>query len=394
MARLSSIDAIGRARGGGWVLSNDVASRSTAVGASPPRDAALVEADDPRWPQALALAPHDVYQLPSYATFAARHQHPGRPMAFVARDGDRALVVPLIVRPVPDWLDPSRSWTDAISPRGYAGPVATRADGPADDAFVARALDSLAAALRAEGIVTAFVRLHPLSDVPLDALAERGTVVEHGTSVSIDLTRPAEELRRHLRQNHRRDIDRARRGGYAARIDDRWQAFDAFLDAYAESMERLGSDTFWRLSRTYFEDLRAALGEHLHLGVVEREGAVVAGALLTEIGDLVEYHLAGTRNADVGASPSKLLIDFARSWAQDRGRRRLHLGGSLHRGDALNRFKLGFSPVEHVVASWRLVADPAAYRSLSSGWRDRYRREPEPDDGTFPAYRAEPAPEA
>ena len=353
-------------------------------------DAALVEVDDPRWPAALDLVPHDVYQLPSYAAFAARHHHAGRPVAFIGREEERTLVVPLIVRSLPTWLRDD-AHADAISPRGYAGPVATPGAAPADERFLDRALDALGEVLRGAGIVTAFVRLHPLSDVPLAALAERGTVVEHGTSVSIDLSRSDHELRRQLRQNHRRDIDRAAGAGYAARIDERWDGFDAFLEAYAESMDRLGSDSFWRLSRAYFEDLRAALGEHVHLGVVEREGAVAAAALLTDIDGLVEYHLAGTRNADVAASPSKLLIDFARQWARARGYRQLHLGGSLRKGDALNHFKLGFSPIEHVVASWRLVADEAAYRALTARWRDRHGREPEPDDGMFPAYRSEPA---
>jgi hypothetical protein len=356
-------------------------------------DARLVDVDRPEWAAALAALPHDVYHLPSYAAFAARHQHPGCPVAFIARDDGERLLLPLILRRLPEWLDPEGSVLDAISPRGYAGPVAT-AGARDNDPFVERAIEALVATLREAGVMSAFVRLHPLSTVPAETLAARGTVVEHGTSVSIDLSRPADELRRQVRENHRRDIERARRSGYVARIDAAWDGFDAFLEAYAESMDRLGSDDFWRLSRAYFEELRAALGDHLHLGVVERDGEVVAGALLTEVAHLVEYHLAGTRNAHVTASPSKLLIDFARGWAQDRGKERLHLGGSLRKGDPLNRFKLGFSPVEHVVASWRVVADAPAYRSLVDRWRNQHGREPGPADGMFPAYRSEPAPEA
>ena len=111
-------------------------------------DARLVEVDDPAWRAALETVTHDVYHLPSYAAFAARHQHPGRPVAFLAADGADRLVMPLIVRPLPVWLDPAATVSDAISPRGYAGPVAGPG-GANGDAFIARAIDTLGPTLRA-----------------------------------------------------------------------------------------------------------------------------------------------------------------------------------------------------------------------------------------------------
>jgi len=59
---------------------------------------------------------------------------------------------------------------------------------------------------------------------------------------------------------------------------------------------------------------------------------LAAGALLTEVDGIVEYHLAGTADDYVAASSSKLIVDFARWWAQDRGDRVLHLAGSLRKG--------------------------------------------------------------
>jgi hypothetical protein len=67
--------------------------------------------------------------------------------------------------------------------------------------------------LRARGIVTVFVRLHPLLDTPLDILARFGTVIRHGETVSMDLTVSVEEMWRQTRSDHRNHINRARRGG-------------------------------------------------------------------------------------------------------------------------------------------------------------------------------------
>ncbi|HEU4573027.1 MAG TPA: hypothetical protein VFR93_10100, partial [Candidatus Limnocylindrales bacterium] len=110
---------------------------------------------------------------------------------------------------------------------------------------------------------------------------------------------------------------------------------------------------------------------------------LAAAALLTESSGIVEYHLAATADAHVHASPSKLLIRFAETWARSRGNTVLHLAGSLSRGDTLEHFKLGFSPRVHPMLSWRVVVDPEAYERLSGG---RHGIEA----GYFPAYRRPP----
>ena len=105
--------------------------------------------------------------------------------------------------------------------------------GAGDDAFVERAIASLATTLREHRIVTDFVRCHPLLSPPLDTLRRGGAVVEHGESVSIDLTRSADEAWGTMRENHRRAIVRARWDGYHVRIDESWQRLDEFMAIYA-----------------------------------------------------------------------------------------------------------------------------------------------------------------
>jgi hypothetical protein len=341
------------------------------------------------WPEVLADLAHDVYHLPAYAAFAAHWQEPGDPVAFVAEDGANRLLVPLIVRRVPDSLSPAAPRFDATSPRGYPGViVGPGAHGsPAVDAFTARAVAAFKHAARDRAIVAAFVRLHPLLSPTGDALRSAGTVVEHGESVSIDLGLSRSELWRQTRSNHRRDIERATRLGYRARIDEGWTRCADFVRVYLESMDRLGAQPFWRLSAPYIEALRAALGDRIHLCVVERDGAVAAAGLLTEVDGIVEYHLAGTADDHVKASPSKVVIDFARSWAKARGNRVLHLAGSLRHGDTLSHFKAGFSPLRHPVCSWRVVTDPAGYAALRSRWEAINGGVADPGDDFFPAYR-------
>jgi hypothetical protein len=229
----------------------------------------LVGPDDPRWREYLAGMSHDFYHLPEYATFAALHQEPGDPIAFIADEAGLRLLVPLIIRSIPNAITKGEDLHDAISPRGYPGPLLSAPTAPASGEFLGRALDSLAAALGARGIVAAFVRMHPLYSLPMERLRERGTVVEQGDSVAIDLDRSPDELWRQTRANHRRQINKAKRLGHTQRIDDDWERLDAFVIAYGQSMVRLGAAAHWRLSRDYFEDLRTSLGDRVHLCVDE-----------------------------------------------------------------------------------------------------------------------------
>jgi hypothetical protein len=348
----------------------------------------LLEPADPRWEAALEGMPHDVYQLPGYVALAAGMQPNGRPLAVLVERGPDRLLLPLIIQPIPGAMDGGDASRDAVSPRGYAGPIVRTTDdsGP----FLDEALTAAFGALRDLGVVTAFVRLHPLLELPPPVLSRHGSLVEHGDSVSIDLGRSEDELWRQMRSNHRRDITAAKRAGLVARIDEDWSHFDEFVAAFAESMERLDAEPWWRLGGDYFAALRQGVGDHLSLCVVEDEGRVAAAALLTEVDGIVEYHLSGTFDAYIPASPSKLIIHFATLWAKGRGNRVLHLAGSLRKGDALIRFKLGFSPVAHPVRSWRVILQPDAYHSLVAA-----RRSADPtadpdvdaDQAYFPAYR-------
>ena len=354
--------------------------------------AQLLTVESPHWAALLAGMRHDFYHLPAYVRFAARRQDPGEPVAFVAEEDGHRLLVPLIVRPVPvEVTGGGRPAFDATCPRGYPGPLVAFSTGADPGEFVDRAIEALAETLRGRDIVAAFIRLHPLLPPPLAPMVRAGEVVEHGSSVSIDLTLSREELWGQTNHGHRSRINKAKKLGYLARVDETWSRFEGLIELYQQSMSRLGADPFWRLSAAYFEDLRASIPDHLHLLVVERGQDLAAAALFTEVDGIVEYHLSGIADAFVRDSPSKLLIDAARWWAKDRGNRYLHLAGSLRPDDSLAQFKAGFSPLSHPVRSWRLIADPPEYRRLADRWEAVHQVPSDSPDGYFPAFR-KPAP--
>jgi len=332
----------------------------------------LLDPDAARWHETVAQLRHDFYHLPSYVRLVAAYDG-GEPRAVYAEEGAGRLLVPLIVRRAgPGMLD-------GTSPYGYPGPLVS---GPGP--FARDVWPAVRERLRAEGLVSLFVRLHPLLNP--DPPEEAGVVVEHGETVSVDLRLPAEALWRQTVSGHRNEINRAVRAGHRVYVDTRWEHLPTFGRLYRATMQRLGAGAYYLFPDRYFEQLREALGDRLRLCVVDIGGAVAAAGLFAETDGIVQYHLSASDAAFTRDRPVKLLLHFVRGWAKARGNLRLHLGGGVGgRPDSLFRFKAGFSPARHPFRTLRVVLDEAAYAELVRAHDPT--QDPTGLDGFFPLYR-------
>lgn len=333
----------------------------------------LIDPAAPEWAAVLAATKHDFYHVPAYAELCARHEH-GRACALHVTDGHWAMLLPLVIRAA------GNGHSDAVSPYGYPGPLLA---GAADPALVRLAIVAGRQALLEAQVVALFVRLHPLLNlVPPSGI---GRLVRHGDTVSLDLTLPEADIWVQMRENHRRDIARGRRLGYTAGVDH-WPRFAAFLRVYRETMLRRRAAPFYFFDDAYFDALRDALGDTLHLVTVERDSETVAAGLFVETNGILQYHLSGTADLAEHIQPTKLMIHFAALWGKERGDHILHLGGGVGGdGDSLMHFKGGFSPSRHPFSTLRMLVDADAYARLVRE-RDPLL-DPTELDAYFPLYR-------
>jgi phage replication-related protein YjqB (UPF0714/DUF867 family) len=337
--------------------------------------ARLLPVRSDEWSAFLDPVRHDFYHLPAYAAVSAGHEA-GEPMALLV-EGDRGgLLLPLIAR------DTGTGGRDAVSPYGYPGPLAS---GAVAGGLERDALAEGIGALREAGFVSLFVRYHPLlNGEPPGGI---GTAVRQGDTVVVDLSLSEPKLWQETRENHRRNITRARSLGYVARMDSSWGCFEGFKRLYAITMDRIAASPFYRFNDAYFEGLREALGESLHLAVVEKGDDLAAAALYVETDGIVEYHLSGYADEHADVQPTKLLMDFARRWSKARGNRYLHLGGGVGaQRDSLFAFKQGFSPLLRPYWTLRVVIDEQRYRELVAARGQSLVADVA--DGYFPLYRA------
>ena len=343
---------------------------------------------DAAWQAYLEEAPHDFYHLPGYVALTAE-QTGAEPVAFFAHAGDASLFIPLHLRSLPSELGASNELKDALSPYGYPAPLLTAPE--ADRAERCSELMTMfVAAARTTGIVTVFLRLHPLLTLPEQAMRSVGKLVEHGPTVLIDLARPKERLWSETRRDHRLAIRRLEREGFEARFD-RWEGFDDFIGIYRCTMEHVKATEDYFFDRRYFEGLRSALGERLHLCTVHApDGRVAAAGLFPAIDGLVQNHLTGTHPSFREQAPSKFLLHSVRLWAAQQGYRWFHLGGGLGGNeDSLFAFKAGFARERAMFQSVRIVIDPEQNAALIRAWTTCVGRQPDQSaGGYFPAYRS------
>lgn len=343
----------------------------------------FISPGDSRWLGVLERVPHDVYHLPEYAVFSARHEG-GTPCAFYVESSRRELLIPLLIRPLPAEIGAPPGWNDATSPYGYPGPIATQ---PFDRDWIQQSLRTFQELAKEHRILTAFLRLHPLRGIPHEAMAACGSTVHHGDVVYVDLTRTSDEIWADTGTNHRRNIRRMLEAGFSETIDD-WSAYPSFAALYRATMDRVNASPFYFFSDAYFRDLREMLPAQLHLSTIRApHGEIAAAGLFTRTDGIVEYHLSGTAAAFRRQAPSKLMLDAVRRWATTTGAALMNFGGGTGgQANSLFEFKSGFSRSRAPFHTVRMIFDAPLYAALTRSGSEQ-NGSPRSDTGFFPVYR-------
>ncbi len=349
----------------------------------------FIDATDSEWSRVLACFPHDIYHTSQFLRHSAAFLG-GHPTAALAEKAGHQLFLPLVTREIPHDLQPSSPLRDAITPQGYGGFLCTPG---MDEKIFAELVGAFVAAARSHGIVSVFVRQHPLW--PARFAADGALVEQHGETVAWYLAEPDRPLETEMRASHRNEVRWLRKHGYQV-VWNQWEQYSAFQDLYTETMGRVGATAEYRYTSEYFASLKSELGDSLILGtVIAPDKTVAAAALFFECNGIVQYHLSGSHVGHQRKSPTKLLITECAAFAKARGAFWLHLGGGVgSTTDALFKFKSGFSSTRWRYSTIRMVTRPSEYRLLVER---SHRLTPSvnlrvdtADGGYFPAYRSGP----
>ena len=349
---------------------------------------ALGEVDESRWDAVLdRVGCDDVYFRHAYVR-ASSLLDPGPPVLLHAATDGGSVVFACILRDLPGAAGAAGA-RDVTTPYGYGGPFVA-----GDDPPVARFWSLYEDWCRRTGVVTTFVRFHPL--LANHVHAPPGAHVDAVADTASWRLDDGRDLFAGLHAKHRNAVRKAERAGVRVRVETAPPTLASFADLYLGTMRGHAADAFYFFPPEYWAILERDLAARIVRFDAEIGGETVASALCLASADVraalarsgagrrawLHYHLgaASARGRAVSAT-TLLLLEVAR-WARRAGYAELHLGSGVGgREDSVWRFKQRFSPPDRrVFRVGKLVHDEEAYGALGGDAEDL--------GGFFPAYRA------
>lgn len=342
------------------------------------------------WDAALAsLASHqrDVFFLSSWLRFWEQ-RGAGRAMGALSRDDAGVILYPFMLTDlaaVPHLGDEFAGLHDAVTPHGFGGPLVQHR---ASEDAVPEFRDAFAAWCRDNGVVSEFVRFHPLLDTRL-AFDRHLEIEETGCVVWCRLDSGTCQVSDQMTATSRRNVRAAREAGLTCGIERSTEAYQRFSELYLDNAERRKALPHYRFGAEHYDALRTMLGASQVLFGVRHEGELIAGALFLRSHDFAHFHALAADRRYASLRPANLLFFEAMQWARGLGASAINLGGGYRGDDEFLRFKEGFAPMRAPRFVGHAIHLPEQYIAAA---RRRAEAAAIVDCDYFPAYRS-PLPE-
>jgi len=279
---------------------------------------------------------------------------------------------------------------DAISPYGYPGLIGRGSlhdgddpDGPTS-ATTRRFSLTLDALLTRHGVVSAFIRLHPVIETS-SWFVGPFRVKTVGPTVAINLAWSERAYIDQCRKSHRDALDEWQQRSPILK-EGRAEALTEFQTIYRRTMQRKGADARYLFDDAYFAQL-ARLPENgcRVFSAYDRESEsdkADAMAVVLTCGRSAHYHLAATSDVGARSGISRWLLEQIRRQLKGEGFETMHLGGGVGgQEDSLFHFKAGFSTWRPTFSVVTWIGDQRVYDELCAATRTEYT------ESFFPAYR-------
>ena len=348
---------------------------------------------NPLWREILQKLHHDIYHLPEYVNLEAKRIN-ATAEAIVIDDGEKVFFLPYLLRQCEKLVknETTQEVCDVVSPYGYPGILLSESAAMTPE-FLQSAMSEFISKLRERNVCSAFLRMHPILNQGLNEIYSSDICKVSGHTVGVDISLSIEEIWSQTRSDHRKDINRHKRSGLIASMVPFEDYFDEFFDCYNQTMERVNAKQLYYFDRNFFSSWLDNLKEHIHLGIVKFDDEVMCACLFTECSGIVQSYLSGTKNKFLKQSPDKLLFNYVRFWAKERGNKFVHLGGGYGGAkDGVYNFKAGFSKQIYTFLTFRLITNVEKYHHLVELQASALETDSATllNSGFFPACRALP----
>ncbi len=281
---------------------------------------------------------YDAYWLSGYAKGFSLHGD-GEPLLFYYENGDTRGINVVMKRDVSEderfkGRIPKGQYYDLSTPYGYGGWLIEGDD-------KASLFDEYGYFLNSQGVISEFVRFHPVLCNHADC-QEFYELVQLGEVVHMDLTSP-DIIWGNITSKNRNVIRKAEKNGVTIHTGQSPELYEQFRSIYNGTMDKDHADEYYYFGREYYDSLLNDLHDNARIFYAEKDGMIIAASIILNAGCRLNYHLSGSIREYNSFAPSNLLLYKAALWGCENGYKTLYLGGGVGSAeDSLLKFKKAF----------------------------------------------------
>ncbi|ANU13922.1 hypothetical protein B481_1077 [Planococcus halocryophilus Or1] len=288
-----------------------------------------------------------------------------------------------IKREIPIKLD-GQVFYDLVTPYGYGGPriVESRYE---DKVELVNAFEQRFGEYCLEnGIVSEFVRFHPIMRNHLD-FSNCYELVFKRKTIQTRLDKIDNPILTEYSASSRRDIRHGLKAGVEYRVINHPKDLKNFKELYYSTMQRNAAEMIYYFDDAYFQRCIDKLGDYLVVVEVRFEDKVIGMSLNFVYGDYIHVHLTGTRQEFHHFAPAYILQYALALWGKEHGKKLIHHGGGRTGkvDDKLYLFKKKFGRNEDLAYYiGQKIWNQLVYERLC------HAQNISNDSDSFPAYRS------
>jgi hypothetical protein len=281
-------------------------------------------------------------------------------LCYVYFDDEFVLLMPYICSEI------DNIYYDFETPYGYGGPITNCTD----DVWISAVLSEMNIFFMQERYIAGLIRFHPLLGNAKSCKEIISTTFERST-VFVDLSVSLDDIwKSQISSKNRNTIRKAERAGLTFIADFNLENIETFIQLYNSTMNEIHAEPFYYFSKDYYIKFRTKLRNNSCLGIVKKDGHIIAAGLFMFYSDYGHYHLAGSDQNFSGYGTNNFLLWNMMKVLQEKGVKRFHLGGGTDSNpdNSLFKFKKSFSNNRADYYIGKLVFNEDEYKEKCATW--------------------------
>lgn len=287
---------------------------------------------------------YDIYYLSCYVKAFKVHGD-GEPRLIYFKDEQIKAINVVMKRDIETCLSftnkiPQNTYFDLATPYGYGGFII---EGEEDETSMARLNREYSDFCVQEGIVTEFVRFHPVLQNKRN-MEEVYEITDLGKTITIELG-SKDQIWSDFTSNNRNMIRKAIKSNIQVFWGlDKELVFNHFIPLYHSTMDRDYAKPYYYFNENFYNSILYDLKYNSIIFYAKLGEKIIAMSIILLGNGFMHYHLSASDEKFRSLAPTNLLLYEAACWGSENGFKTLHLGGGVgSKEDNLYKFKQNFN---------------------------------------------------